>query len=239
MPLTLPRYLPAGSIHLVLLRLSGAQPLVGRVSQYLSAEEIARAERFIHVEDRHRHILGRGVTRLVVGGIMGIEPEEVRFQVEPQGKPVVRGGPSFNISHSGDFVALAFAASGRLGVDVEYRKPLRDLMSLARATFRPDEVAELRGLPDDARQDAFFRIWTRKEAMLKALGCGLSELDSLAVSGRAEGDALREISLPGESLERWTLRSLELDAEHALAFAWDGQVREVVVRGDQLEGGRG
>lgn len=225
--MTLPRHLTPGSILLLPLRLHSAQTLIRQVTEYLSAEETARAERFIHRADRHRHILGRGVTRMVIGGLMGCEPGEVRFEVGPQGKPHVCGGPSFNISHSGDVVALAFAASGRLGVDVEYRKPLRDLLSLARTTFRSDEFAELVGLPEAERVEAFFRIWTRKEAMLKALGCGLSELDAIAVSGLKDGEALREISLPGEAVDRWTLRSVELDDEHALAVAWDGEVTEV------------
>lgn len=228
MQLPLPRHLAPGSIYLLPLRLSGAQPLIRQVSGYLSAEEMARAERFIHREDRDRHILGRGVTRLVIARAMGCAPGEVCFDLGPQGKPRVCGGPSFNISHSGDVVALAFAASGRLGVDVEYRKRLRDLLSLARATFRSDEYAELVALPEEARHEAFFRIWTRKEAMLKALGCGLSELNAIAVSGLDEEEALREISLPGEAVDRWSLRSVELDAEHALAVAWDGEVRRIL-----------
>lgn len=227
--MTLPRHLPPGTVHLVRIHLRRALPLVGQVGPYLSPEENSRAARFMWVEDRHRHVLGRGVARVILGSVMDCAPDAVTFETGPQGKPQVHGGPSFNISHSGDVIAIALAADGRLGIDVELQKPLRDLLSLARTTFRPDELAELKALPAEERTPGFFRIWTRKEAMLKALGCGLSELDAIAVSASEMGDALREISLPGETVEQWTLRSLELDPDHAMAIAWDRELSRLEV----------
>src|SRR5690606_12276124 len=97
--------------------------------------ELARADRFVHESDRARLILGRGLTRRAVSALTGMRPRDVRFTRSGEGKPVVHPGPAFNISHSGDVVLVALAAAGRLGVDVEQVRPLRDMHSLARTTF--------------------------------------------------------------------------------------------------------
>src|SRR5690606_29615680 len=103
-------------------------------------------------------------------------PREIRFTVSELGKLSLPGGPSFNISHSGNFILVALAPEGRLGVDVEAVRPLRDLLGLARTSFAYDELCTVATLPDAHRLRPFFRIWARKEAVLKALGLGLTAL---------------------------------------------------------------
>jgi 4'-phosphopantetheinyl transferase len=89
---------------------------------------------------------------------------------------------SFNISHSHELTVFAFSSYRRIGVDVEYVRPMTDFEEIAGGFFHPRERAILHGFPPHERQTAFFDCWTRKEAFIKATGEGLHRpLDSFAV----------------------------------------------------------
>jgi 4'-phosphopantetheinyl transferase len=152
----------------------------------LSGEELARAGRFKFDRDRDRYIAAHGVLRQVLARYVGCTPGELRFGANRFGKPHLANasGLHFNLSHSQDVavVAIASAKTGELGVDVEAVRPLDDLMKIAQQFFRADEAEALQRLPVTAQPLAFYRIWTRKEAYLKATGTGLSmNLDEVRV----------------------------------------------------------
>lgn len=89
-------------------------------------------------------------------------------------------GWSHSVSHSGDVVVVAVAFGAQVGVDVEQAHPDRPWERLARRFFHPDETDRLLAMPVGEAETAFFELWTRKEATLKALGSGLSgRLDSV------------------------------------------------------------
>ncbi len=91
-----------------------------------------------------------------------------------QGKPVLPADcPHFNLSHSDDLALLAVSASGPVGIDLEQIRPDLEWMPLARRYFHLDEWQALTGLPPNQQREAFFAVWVRKEAWLKALGVGL------------------------------------------------------------------
>lgn len=220
--MTIPGALEPGYIHLLRASLQSPPLPLRDLKAVVTPEERARAGHFLHAADAHRHIIGRGLVRIVLGSLCDTDPAAIRLQATPAGKPFLQGGPSFSIAHSGPVVLLAFAGEGRLGVDVEAIRPLRDLLALARTSFNPDEYAAIAGLPAAARLRPFFRTWTRKEAMLKALGTGLPALASLSVSCEdAAANALVRID-PPEDANAWTVRPLPSDPRTEAAVAWDG-----------------
>ena len=225
--LPLPPKLSRGSFLIVEARLSRSLGHLGRLRDHLDDAERARAERFVHAADSQRMILGRGLAREVVAYYTGAHPRQVEFTTTGEGKPAVLSGPAFNVAHSGDLVLLAVAARGRIGIDVEHARPLRDMISLARSTFRPSEAAAVLEAPEAERLDAFYRVWTRKEALLKGLGHGLTALDAIEVSADAHGNPLVAIDLEGESTARWTLRTVSLDSAHAAAVALDSPIDDL------------
>lgn len=227
--LPFPPEIPRGSILIVEARLSRSHGLLGRLRDHLDDAELARAERFVHVADHQRMVLGRGLAREAIARYTGVDPGQVVFTATGEGKPTVVHGPAFNVAHSGDLVLLAIASAGRIGVDVEHARPLRNMASLARSTFRPAEAAAVMATPEPERLDAFYRVWTRKEALLKGLGHGLTALDSIEVSAAAGGAPLAAIDLHGESAARWTLRTVELDPQHPAAVARDAPIDDVLV----------
>lgn len=177
----------------------------------LTMDERARAERFAFARLRRRYRVGRAVLRCALARITGGPPAGLAFVSGPQGKPALADGPAFNLSHSEGLLLLGVAAEGRLGVDVECPRRLDDLEGLARYSFADDECRAVLALDEAAREQAFLQTWTRKEALLKALGGGLSlPLKACSVRlGSPSGSLLARLDLPGERVADWWLRPVE------------------------------
>lgn len=153
----------------------------------LTDDERARAARFLRHEDAVRFLATRTALRESIGASLGILPARVRFRYDEVGRPSVvdaPGGFDFNVSHSGDFALIALSRERRVGVDIESKRATRDWRALAQTVFAAREHAFVEALPDHARLDAFFAVWTAKEALLKAIGVGITGgLDRFSVLG--------------------------------------------------------
>lgn len=228
-----PLTLAPGTIRIVQASVAAPPVSFATLTDVVSDEERARAGRFLHEIDRRRHIIGRGLLRLAIGRLLDTDPAALCFPATTLGKPYLDGGPSFNLSHSGDVVLIAIAAEGRLGVDVEAIRPLRDIVSLARTSFVADELERITSLPPEQRPGPFFRIWSRKEAMLKALGCGLSGLSNISVTPEIGVDnALIRLDDPDEEIARWTIRPLACGEHVEAAVAWDREIEGIDETGE-------
>jgi 4'-phosphopantetheinyl transferase len=145
----------------------------------LTPSERERADRFQFAADRCRFTVTRGLLRAILARYAGVEPEAARFDHNRFGKPSLTAAQnpscvSFNVAHSGDWSLLAFACGVEVGVDVEDTRAERGVVDVAERLFSPAEYGAFLGLPAGARRRAFFRTWTRKESVAKALGFGLS-----------------------------------------------------------------
>jgi len=155
-----------------------AEDCVARLRSVLAPEERARADRYLFPEDRRKFIVARGVLRSLLGEYLRVPPHAVNFHYRVHGKPCVAppcANPVlFNLSHSGELALLAFARDREIGVDVERLRPRENLLPLAERFFAATECAMLQGLTGESQLQGFFHCWTRKEAYIKAKGCGLS-----------------------------------------------------------------
>lgn len=172
----------------------------------LPAEEQARADRFRFAADRAAHVAAHGLLRALLASHGATDP---RFLRDRWGKPELQapcGGLRCNLTHTRDLVAAAVALIDDVGVDAETTDPAIDVAGLAARFFAPAEAAMLRALPQVEQASAFCRVWTLKEAILKAIGRGLSmPLDAFAfVSGT-------RLSIP--------------DASHGAPSEWSFQTR--------------
>ena len=109
---------------------------------------------------------------------------------QPRGKPfaIVKGAAhpvAFNVSHSGQHGLVALAQGGSLGVDVEERRQRIHREGIAARMFAPEERDVLSRLPEERRLSTFYRFWTLREAVGKALGCGLAWAPAAFVLPRA------------------------------------------------------
>jgi 4'-phosphopantetheinyl transferase len=196
-----------------------------RLRAFLSADESARADRFLRPEHRRRFANGRGLVRQVLAGYLETEPGRIRFVYGPQGKP---GLPAtalrFNLSHSGGRALLAVTRGRELGVDIERIRPEIDCLGIARRVFSEAEQRALRAVPEPLRRRAFFAAWTRKEAYVKARGGGLSiPLRDFDVSlAPGEPPALLRAPDPGE-IDRLQLEGLDVEDGFMAALVVEGR----------------
>jgi 4'-phosphopantetheinyl transferase len=169
----------------------------------LSPDEQARADRLLLPEKRWRFVAARCGLRRILSRYTDAAPETLVFEYGPQGKPSLHGidGLHFNLTHSDD-TALVAVAPHPVGVDLEHLRPITALTQTAQIAFSPQEQAALAALPVEQRTLAFFRTWTRKEALMKARGEGfkLAKTFSLPVDAGP-----RVIALDG-----WTIHDLPL-----------------------------
>lgn len=142
----------------------------------LSAEEQKQAERFRFEKDAVHWRACRTALRVVLGEALGISPGTVAFEFGEFGKPSLsppENGLHFNLSHCRDLALIALCRDGAVGVDVEPADRAASLLGCEDAFCHPDEIA---GLPADEtpRAAMLMEMWTKKEALLKALGTGFS-----------------------------------------------------------------
>ena len=170
-------------------------------------------------------MLCRAALRSLLCEHLGCGNDRLSFETAEGGKPfaLLDGQPvaaGFNVSHSGQHGLIALAPAGRIGVDIEECVPRDDLDRLAGAVFGPAEQTELAAASGDDRIRLFFRLWTLKEAVAKALGSGLS----LDVSQFEVPEALRSggsrdvLRLPWVSKVQWQLTVID-DERFAAAVA--------------------
>jgi 4'-phosphopantetheinyl transferase len=143
----------------------------------LSPDERARADRFVFEDDRSRYVTGRTALRTLLGRELGLAPAAVPMDSTMHGRPrcaSLRGKLDFNLSNSGEVAVIAMAPQETVGVDVETFRPVHDAVGLSRHYFSNAESRQLEILVPALRDRAFLTCWTRKEAVLKATGLGLT-----------------------------------------------------------------
>jgi 4'-phosphopantetheinyl transferase len=204
-----------------------------RLLGILSSDELVRAGRLRYERDQKRFIAARGILRIILGRYLGENPQKIHFEYTSNGKPVLANNPGndtlcFNLSHS-DALALYAVTRGRnIGIDIERVRDDVAVEEIAQEFFSQDEISSLERIHKKKRNEVFFRYWTRKEALLKAMGEGISfpmeHFDVSSISGRD----LSPIIFSGDKREspRWYVQDLFPGRGFAAAIAgergdWD------------------
>ena len=204
-----------------------APALVGLLDDH----ERERLVRFRRPDDRARYLAAHALARLVLGPLVGSAAERLAFDRTcrcgaPHGKPVLPGGPGFSLTHAGDLVGVAVRRDGPVGLDVEQARAVADLAALAGHVRSPVESA--RGGVDP---EAFFRTWTRKEALVKATGEGLSA-PMTAITLAEDRPEVQRWTGPGAPDGPMWLRDLTPAADHPAAVAGPGEHAPQIVERD-------
>ena len=212
---SLPQVLPPGMVELWFTSLDVPPAELDEQRRVLSETELARARRFHFDRDRNRFIAGRGWLRGVLSGYLGMPAEKLQLAIAARGKPVLDGptrtrGLEFNLAHTEGVAVLGVACGAPVGIDVERVRHLEDASELVARFFSKSEAARFRTLAPELRDAAFFNLWTRKEAWLKATGEGIAHLlDQVEVSFEP-GEEAQLLGIPpgfGNATE-WSLASL-------------------------------
>jgi 4'-phosphopantetheinyl transferase len=209
------RSAPSPAVHIWAASLAVPSATLDSLKPFLSKQELDRAARFHFEHHRSRFIAGRGLLRRVLGRYLETDPAALEFVYGPNGKPAVAGSAhaskiEFNLAHSEDLALLAVTQQSPVGVDVEALRHLTDAADLVARFFCPRENQIFSHLAVAEQPAAFFNLWTRKEALLKATGEGIGRLlNQVEVSFLPDEQAkFRHLPTEVASPADWTLRAL-------------------------------
>jgi 4'-phosphopantetheinyl transferase len=226
--------LPTAVVQVKLVSLRVSPDELARLQRFLSVEELQRAKRLVVEERREQFVVGRGKLRELLGEQLGEDPGSIRISQGEFGKPHLSDhlepdALSFNLSHAGDFMLVAFAAGREIGIDLEQLRPGLDFRPIAKRYFSEREQADLFSLPESEQLPAFYRCWTRKEAYIKATGTGFSQpsngFDVSLLPGEPSALLAHRVR-PGD-VAKWKLYDLEAPEGYCAALAVEagGKVR--------------
>jgi 4'-phosphopantetheinyl transferase len=164
-----------GEVHVWLFDLAEACEENLTWGRLLSGEETDRSDRYRFETDRQRFIARRGILRQLLGRYCGLNPSRIHYHVNPYGKlSLMSNLLFFNLSNSQNRIAFVFTLEKDIGVDIEQVRPMTDHSLMAERFFSQEEQTGLSALPAPIQTEAFYHIWTQKEAFIKAHGKGLS-----------------------------------------------------------------
>lgn len=217
------------ALHVWRIGLDQPSALRAGLQDSLSADERERAGRFVFTKDRERFVVARAALRDILSRYLQMAAGDIRFEYSEFGKPGLarlhQSTLQFNLSHSNGVALLALTLNRRLGIDVEFIRPIQDCNQIARRFFSANESAALFRLPAAQQPLAFFTCWTRKEAYLKAIGEGLSHpLEHFDVSLAPDQPAALLATRPDPAeASRWSLYGLAAGAGYVAALAAEGR----------------
>jgi 4'-phosphopantetheinyl transferase len=212
--------------------LDDARALEGDGIRTLSTRERQRGERFRFEKHRARWLAGRIALRRILADELGVAPGEIEYETGVHGKPSLAGKHAgaleFNLSHSGGRALVAIARGMELGVDVEEIHAMEDIHAVAERHFAAEEREHLFSLPAGEQVPGFYRLWTRKEAYIKAIGTGLGHpLDQFAVTEEAGRCHFVHLDGDREAAREWSL--VHIDPPHRAAHGGDGFVGAMAI----------
>ncbi|CAA9305594.1 MAG: hypothetical protein AVDCRST_MAG68-798 [uncultured Gemmatimonadetes bacterium] len=216
-------------VHVWRASLQQPKGVLEEFARTLAPAEREQAARFRFPVHRDRFIAGRGIQRAILGRYLGEAPGALRFRSGTRGKPELDGlegasGIRFNVSNAEDLALYAVTLGREVGVDLEPLHRVLDAQGLAKSFFSSTECDALGKVSDALIHAAFLNGWTRKEALIKAVGDGLSmPLDAFDVT-LTPGEPARLLATrtPGLDANRWTLHALDAGPQWVAAIAVEG-----------------
>ena len=203
-------------------------------ADYLSPLEVKRAKQYKYKKDHDTYLLARCALRQITAQHLHINPQDLSLHFGEYGKPYSPDYPKyhFNLSHSGDMILIGIASSP-LGVDVEYCNDTIDYLSIANSVFSKEEISSLTSLNSKHRGQAFYNIWTKKEAYIKAIGKGLqAPLVDFSLRAFDNGYSnLTSVKWDHQECHNWQVFNVEMEGPYQAALSVGAGVGEVELVG--------
>lgn len=233
------------SIHVFLCDLRSHYHNIDYFRSLLDSHEQQRANQFITsqhnthlIQARERFIITRGLLKRLLMTLLNKPHDHIHFSYGTRGKPQlefthqnnnVRPTCLFNVSHSRNHALIALSLMHEVGGDIEYQKKLPNYAQLAARVLHPFEGQWFNCLPLEEQHHAFYQIWTRKEALSKVDGAGLSQRFSELYLPK-----MTSITTPirvhlnnNQDNILWLYDLPNFQEEYALALAWRGHTEHV------------
>ncbi len=209
--------------------------LLGACEEVLPADERERGRAFFFEKDRHEHRVTRALCRAVLGRALGVAPSSLAFRRNAYGRPELDppGAVRFNLTNTTALVACAVASGREVGLDAEPATRADSILEVADVVFTGAEREGLSRLEGAARRARALRLWTAKEAYIKARGLGFSLSPTrFELDGREGCLELHFLEDMDDDPARWEIVTRELEG-HTIALCTERRgaaACEVVVR---------
>ncbi len=221
-----------GTVHVWRTNLNHQHSEAKDKVKYLSMEELERADRFHFEKHRNRFILSHAALRFILAEYLSakdnrMDPGEIQFEIGPYGKPEIVGTSAsrkaikFNVSNSRELLFVGVTSNRHVGIDVEFIRPVSELDQIISSRFSDYERAWLNSKHSNSRLNAFFDCWCRKEAYLKAKGCGFSEpMTAFSLVSEFGGYRIYFFYLnESKKTTRWRLDGINIEVGYQAALA--------------------
>jgi 4'-phosphopantetheinyl transferase len=210
---------------------------IKNLEEILSDDELERAGKFYFEMDRKRFIMVRAILRIILSNYVREKPQHLHFKYSAFGKPMLATNPGsdnicFNLSHSNGIALYAVTLNRHAGIDVEHIRHNIDIEQIAKRFFSSAENSLLNNIHEKDRLAMFFKFWTRKEAIVKATGKGVSfPMEQVDVSS-INDDFLSTVKLTDENKEGlcFSVQDLFPEKGYAAAIAIAGNDCKIICR---------
>jgi len=238
-PGDIPYVLRGNAVHVWRLPVAASAAQMSDFSHLLTETERARGSRFVREPDLLRFALGRAATRALLSRYLARPAAAIDLMADANGKLRLQGATGadqpmihFNLSHSGDWVVIAFSRACAVGIDVEATAERAASADLIAYVMGDREQQRLQSLPASRQRAGFFKCWTSKEAFIKGCGVGLTAaLKGIEVCVDPDLPA-RLIGAPAElHPQAWSLHTLAFPEEYAGTLAVAAPSAEIVDTG--------
>lgn len=207
--------------------------VVRACSALLTPEERIKQSAFRFEKNRHEYLVTRALGRAVLARRLGVAPSALAFTRNEYGKPEL-DPPAlrFNLTNTVDLVACVVAGGVEVGVDAEPLSRGGQVLDVATTVFTEAERAALAALPLPEREQRAVRLWTSKEAYMKARGMGMSlPVEKIELDLDVPGGRLRFFDPLTDAPSRWTITTREIDG-HLVATCIEGGGEVTIWRAD-------
>ncbi len=169
-------HLPENEIHLWLCKFEHLKSSVKFLNGILSSDQKKKASKFVFEKDRISYIISNGLLRKLLASYTGISMMNIKFIYNDFGKPLLinNNNIKFNLSHSNEYCLIGINRNDNIGVDIEWINKNIAIDDIAGNYFSNNEINKFNSVKPNHKITSFYKIWTRKEAFIKAVGKGLS-----------------------------------------------------------------
>ncbi|RYF52359.1 MAG: 4'-phosphopantetheinyl transferase superfamily protein [Cytophagaceae bacterium] len=211
-------YADLKEIHIWRIRTAAFSSDLEKFKSLLTFAETEKINRYKSAASRQTRILSRAILKILLGRYLSLNPDEITFKSDQHKKPIIDNvilkNINFNVSHSGSWILIAIATNP-VGVDLEYTDASFTYQNLLDFSFSFEEKNYIQ--TSKIPHQSFYKLWTRKEALLKATGKGL--IDELALIPSLDGLHQNPSQLIN-SAESWQITSFSIDENHIASTAF-------------------
>lgn len=196
----------------------------------LSDNEQKQANKYCTKILTDRYIISHALLRYILGYYTKQSPQEIKYATNKYGKPFLQDSNiKFNMSHSKSIVSYIIAYDNNVGIDIEFNDNNLDVMELSKLVLTTKEHILLESLKYDKQRKIFYNLWTKKEALVKAIGEGLSyPINTIETLSTVSGDKITLTSISNSASQELYTYTLETELNYSAAIATESQINEIV-----------